>query len=125
MPGQNNDRKTVLVVDDDAAIVELVASLLEDSFHVVCASDGWEALMLAAEREPDAVVLDLMMPGINGLTLTEELRKLPGGHDLPVFVMTAHRGLKDEVERLKVAGLFLKPFEPDALLTRISAVVKE
>jgi CheY-like chemotaxis protein len=114
---------TILVVDDDAAILELIKSLLEDEFQVVCASDGWEALSLAAESQPDVVLLDLMMPGINGLTLTEELRKLPLGRNLPVFVMTAHRGLQPEIERLNVAGLFLKPFEPDLLVAEIESAV--
>ncbi|MCZ7575463.1 MAG: response regulator [Ardenticatenaceae bacterium] len=117
-------RPTLLVVDDDPAILGLVASLLEDQFDVACASDGWEALVIAAEVQPDVVLLDLMMPGINGLTLTEELRKLPRGRDLPVFVMTAHRGLQAEAERLGVAGCFLKPFEPDVLITGLASATK-
>lgn len=112
-------RPTILVVDDDPAILELVASLLEDESDVVCSRDGWEALTLAAEIEPDLVLLDLMMPGINGLTLTEELRKLPHGRDLPVFVMTAHSGLQAEVKRLNIAGFCLKPFEPDTLVAML------
>lgn len=107
---------TLLVVDDDEAIVELIESLLEDEMQVLCARDGWEALTVAAHHQPDLALLDLMMPGINGLTLTEELRKLPFSERLRIFVMTAHRGLRPEVERLHVDGFFAKPFEPDYLM---------
>jgi CheY-like chemotaxis protein len=114
-----NSRPSLLVVDDDEAIIELVESLLEDDVDVVCASNGWEALALAAEHQPDLVLLDLMMPGINGLTLTEELRKLPYAERLRIFIMTAQRGLLPEVERLEVDGFFAKPFEPDQLMEQL------
>jgi two-component system, OmpR family, alkaline phosphatase synthesis response regulator PhoP len=120
---QASSRFTLLVVDDDEAIIELVESLLEDDVDVVCANNGWEALALAAEHQPDLVLLDLMMPGINGLTLTEELRKLPYAERLRIFIMTAQRGLLPEVERLEVDGFFAKPFEPDQLMEQLLAAV--
>jgi CheY-like chemotaxis protein len=119
---QANPRATLLVVDDDAAIVELIQSLFEDDLNVVCAHDGWEALSVAAEHQPQVAILDIMMPGINGLTLTEELRKLPWGQRLRVFIMSAHRGLIPEVERLNVEGFLAKPFEPDYLMEQVLAV---
>jgi CheY-like chemotaxis protein len=118
---QANHRATLLVVDDDAAIVELIQSLFEDDLNVVCAHDGWEALSVAAEHQPQVAILDIMMPGINGLTLTEELRKLPWGQRLRVFIMSAHRGLIPEVERLNVEGFLAKPFEPDYLMEQVLA----
>lgn len=121
---QANHRATLLVVDDDAAIVELIQSLFEDDLNVVCAHDGWEALSVAAEHQPQVALLDIMMPGINGLTLTEELRKLPWGERLRVFIMSAHRGLIPEVERLKVEGFLAKPFEPDHLMEQVLAVAR-
>jgi two-component system alkaline phosphatase synthesis response regulator PhoP len=109
----------LLVVDDDPAIIELVESLFEEELVVISADNGWEALALAAKHQPDMALLDLMMPGINGLTLTEELRKLPNSERLRVFIMTAHSGLKPEVERLAVRGYFPKPFEPEQLIERL------
>lgn len=117
--GNSEQHPTLLVVDDDPAIIELVESLFEEELNVVSASNGWDALSLAAERQPDMVLLDLMMPGINGLTLTEELRKLPNAERLRIFIMTAHSGLRPEVERLDVDDFFLKPFEPDQLMERL------
>jgi CheY-like chemotaxis protein len=119
---QANHRTTLLVVDDDEAIVELIQSLFEDDLDVVCANNGWEALSVAAEHQPTLALLDIMMPGINGLTLTEELRKLPFAERLHIFVMSAHRGLMPEVERLGVDGFFAKPFEPDTVMEEVLAV---
>lgn len=121
-PREATVRPTLLVVDDDEVIRELVESLFEDELNVVSASNGWAALSLAAAHQPDMVLLDLMMPGINGLTLTEELRKLPYSARMHIFIMTAHTGLRPEVERLHVDGFFAKPFEPDHLAARLLAV---
>lgn len=121
-PREATVRPTLLVVDDDEVIRELVESLFEDDLTVVSASNGWEALSVAAAHQPDIVLLDLMMPGINGLTLTEELRKLPYSARMHIFIMTAHTGLRPEVERLQVDGFFAKPFEPDQLMSRLLAV---
>lgn len=115
---------TLLVVDDDAAIVELLQSLFEDDLQVVCAKNGWEALAVAAEHQPQLALLDIMMPGINGLTLAEELRKLPFAERLHIFMMSAHRGLMPEVERLGVDGFFAKPFEPDDIMAELLAAAK-
>jgi CheY-like chemotaxis protein len=115
---------TLLVVDDDEIILELIQNLLEDKLTVIVAANGWEALTKAAQHQPDIALLDLMMPGINGLTLTEELRKLPHAEQLRIFIMTAHSGLRAEVERLEVEGFFLKPFEPDELVGQLLDVIK-
>lgn len=120
----DDPRATLLVVDDDEVILELIQSLFEDDLNVVSATDGWAALSLAAAHQPDIVLLDLMMPGINGLTLTEELRKLPHSEALRIFIMSAHGGLRPEVERLNVAGFFVKPFEPDLLVERLLQAVR-
>ncbi len=112
-------RLTLLVVDDDRAIIELVESLFEDDLEIVATDNGWHALSLAAAHRPDLILLDIMMPGINGLTLTEELRKLPNAERMHIFIMTAHTGLQPEAERLKVDGFFAKPFEPDFLMDHL------
>jgi CheY-like chemotaxis protein len=117
-------KPTLLVVDDDRAIVELIESLFEDDLNLVVTDNGWEALALAAKHQPDMALLDLMMPGINGLTLTEELRKLPHAERLRVFIMTAHTGLLPAIERLNVEDYFVKPFEPDHLVKRLLAAAE-
>ncbi|MBA3530786.1 MAG: response regulator [Ardenticatenales bacterium] len=107
----------------DEVILELIENLLEDRATVIAASNGWEALAKVAEHQPNLALLDIMMPGINGLTLTEELRKLPYAEQLRIFIMSAHGGLRAEVERLEVNGFFLKPFEPDELVGQLLTAV--
>ena len=116
--------KRVLVVDDDAKTVELVKLYLNrDGYRVVTAYEGEEALRLAREARPDLIVLDLMLPGINGLEICRILRK---ESDVPIIMLTAMTTDED-----KLAGLGLgaddyvtKPFSPRELAARVRAVLR-
>lgn len=116
--------KRVLVVDDDAKTVELVKLYLNrDGYKVLVAYDGIEALRLARESHPDLVVLDLMLPGCDGL---EVCRTLRNESDVPIIMLTA-RTTEDD----KLAGLDLgaddymtKPFSPKELAARVRAVLR-
>ncbi len=115
--------RQVLVVDDEANIRELCRLYLEqDGFAVLEAADGEEAIKTAAQKRPDLVVLDLMLPGKSGFDVCRELREM----DIPVIMLTA-RG--DEVD--KILGLELgaddyltKPFSPRELVTRVKVVLR-
>ena len=119
MPG-----KKVLVVDDDVKTVELVKLYLNrDGYRVLTANDGNEALRLARENHPDLIVLDLMLPGMNGLDVCRTLRQ---ESDVPIIMLTA---LTTDDDRL--AGLNLgaddyvsKPFSPRELAARVRAVLR-
>jgi DNA-binding response OmpR family regulator len=116
--------RRVLVVDDNEKIVEVLAAYLErEGFAVVSAHDGETALELAAEQPPDIALVDIMMPGLDGLELT---RRLQTDRDLPVILVTAR---SDEVDRL--VGLELgaddyvtKPFSPREVVARVKAVLR-
>jgi len=116
--------KRVLVVDDDAKTVELVKLYLNrDGYRVLAAYDGAEALRLARERRPDLIVLDLMLPGMDGL---EVCRTLRDESDVPIIMLTARTTDED-----KLAGLSLgaddyvtKPFSPRELAARVRAVLR-
>lgn len=116
--------KRVLVVDDDARTVELVKLYLNrDGYRVLTAYDGVEALRLAREGHPDLIVLDLMLPGIDGLEICRTLR---GESDVPIIMLTARTTDND-----KLAGLDLgaddyvtKPFSPRELAARVRAVLR-
>ncbi len=116
--------KRVLVVDDDAKAVELVKLYLNrDGYRVIVAYDGVEALRLARQSHPDLIVLDLMLPGCDGL---EVCRTLRGESDVPIIMLTA-RTTEDD----KLAGLGLgaddymtKPFSPKELAARVRAVLR-
>jgi len=86
----------LLVVDDDADIVELLAASLRFSgFEVTTARNGHEALAVAASTRPDLIVLDVMMPGLDGLTVVRRLRE--SGNRVPVVLLTARDSTEDRV----------------------------
>ena len=117
----------VLVVDDEPDITALVAyHLAKAGYRVSTASSGTEALQTATSEHPDLVVLDLMLPGLSGLEVLEELRGHADTRDVGVIVLTAR---KDEADR--VTGLSLgaddylaKPFSPQELVLRVGAVLR-
>ena len=116
--------KRILVVDDDVKTVELVKLYLNrDGYRILTAYDGIEALRLAREKHPDLIVLDLMLPGIDGFQVCRTLRD---ESDVPIIMLTARTTDQD-----KLAGLDLgaddyvtKPFSPRELAARIRAVLR-
>jgi two-component system alkaline phosphatase synthesis response regulator PhoP len=116
--------KRVLVVDDDVKTVELVRLYLNrDGYRVLTAYDGVEALRLAREGHPDLVVLDLMLPGIDGL---EVCRILRGESDVPIIMLTAKTTDQDKLAGLNLGAddYVTKPFSPRELAARVRAVLR-
>lgn len=116
--------KRVLVVDDDAKTVELVKLYLKrDGYRVLTAYDGIEALRLAREGHPDLIVLDLMLPGIDGL---EVCRTLRAESDVPVIMLTAKTTDQDKLTGLDLGAddYVTKPFSPRELAARVRAVLR-
>jgi len=118
-------RGSILVVDDEPTIAEVVARYLERAgYETVVCGDGLEAVALAAERRPDLIVLDLMLPGLDGLEVLSRVRA--AGQDTAVIVLTA-RGEEDD----RLVGLrsgaddyMVKPFSPAELVARVDAVLR-
>ena len=116
--------KTVLIIEDDANTADLVALyLLREGFQALTANDGEQGLALAARYRPDLVILDLMLPKIDGWEVCRQLRHMS---DVPVIMLTAR---DEEIDR--VAGLTLgaddyvvKPFSPRELVARVIAVLR-
>jgi two-component system response regulator ResD len=123
---QRRSGRTVLVVDDEPTIAEVVARYLERAgYETATAGDGLEALRLAAERRPDLIVLDLMLPGLGGLEVLRQLGEADAPR-IPVIVLTA-KGEQDD----KLVGLgsgaddyVVKPFSPSELVARVDAVLR-
>ncbi len=116
--------KKVLVVDDDAKIVELVRLYLNrDGYKVLTAYDGLEALRVARESGPDLIVLDLMMPGCDGLEVCRTLRR---ESDVPIIMLTARTTEDDKLTGLGIGAddYVTKPFSPRELAARVRAVLR-
>ncbi len=116
--------KKVLVVDDDTKTVELVKLYLSrDSYRVLTAYDGIEALRLAREGHPDLIVLDLMLPGMDGL---EVCRTLRAESDVPIIMLTARTTDEDKLTGLGLGAddYVTKPFSPRELVLRIKAILR-
>ena len=116
--------RKVLVVDDDVKTVELVKLYLNrDGYRVLTAYDGVEALRLARESHPDLIVLDLMLPGVNGLEICRTLRV---ESDVPIIMLTAMTTDQDRLTGLDLGAddYVTKPFSPRELAARVRAVLR-
>ena len=112
---------TVLICDDEPALRELIRVSLDGRFSFAEAHDGIECLDMARELRPDIVVLDMMMPRLNGLDVLIQSRDDDQLAGTPVIVLTAQPASRDEAMRSGASRVMLKPFTPD----EISAAVEE
>ena len=115
----------VLVADDEPDLLALVRSTLELAGHeVVTASDGAEAVRMAVSSSPDAVVLDIMMPLLDGLTALRQLRQGPRTQSIPVLLLSAKAGVIDIELGMKAgaAGYITKPFSPADLVAEVGRI---
>jgi DNA-binding response OmpR family regulator len=114
----------VLVVDDEPKIVEVVGDYLRSAgFSVTTASDGHGAVASARARPPDLVILDLGLPGLDGLDVARELRRMSA---VPIIMLTARRDETDRVLGLELGAddYLVKPFSPRELIARVRAVLR-
>src|SRR5215213_7735338 len=115
----------VLVVEDDRSIARLLQLELEhSSLSVQCAYDGPEGLYAAAEFEPAVVILDIMLPGLDGVGVLKRLRER--GNGVPVVMLTARDAVPDKVHSLRLGAddYLTKPFSVEELLARLGAVLR-
>ncbi len=116
--------KSILVVEDEQTIREVVRRYLErDGFAVREAADGRAALVAVEDEPPDLIVLDLMLPGLDGLTLTRQLRQRS---NIPIVMLTAKGETMDRIHGLELGAddYMVKPFSPQELVARVRAVLR-
>jgi len=110
--------KRVLVVDDDASIRELLSTVLEDDgYEVVPAANGEDALAVCARWRPDVIVLDLMMPVMDGWTFAKRLRERD---DIPIVVLSAANDLERHAKSVGAIEVIGKPFDLDQLIPKVA-----
>ncbi len=119
--------RQILIIDDEDDIREVAALSLESvaGWEVVTASSGSQGLARAAEHQPDAILLDVMMPGMDGPTTFRELRKNPVTAKIPVLLLTAKVQNSDQrrFADLGVESVLFKPFDPLTLADQISGAL--
>lgn len=118
---RNDSKGTILVVDDEDEIVQFVQDALEDEGYAVCtAFDGGQALKVARQREPDLVILDIMLPGRDGFAICKELRE---DLDIPILFLSAKQSDADKIQGFSVGAddYVMKPFSMKELIARVEA----
>ena len=119
--------RRILVVDDDARLgASLRRALAYEGHAVEVASDGPGALVAARDRPPDLVVLDVMLPGLDGVEVCRRLRAGGAGSDVPILMLTARDSISDRVAGLDAGAddYLVKPFAPEELLARVRALLR-
>lgn len=116
--------QSILVIDDEETIREVVRRYLErDGFSVEEAADGFEALDLIRSISPDLIILDLMLPGIDGLSLTQHIRQ---DRQIPILMLTAKGEASDRIRGLDLGAddYVAKPFSPQEVVSRVRAILR-
>lgn len=119
--------RRILIVDDDADIREATQLCLEitGEWEVLMAGSGPEGIAIARSEHPDAILLDMMLPGMDGLTILQRLRENPKTQQIPIIILTAkaqpHE--KQHFRQLKVASVITKPYDPLTISDQIAAAL--
>jgi DNA-binding response OmpR family regulator len=126
-PENTRPKAKILCVEDDISLQKSLSFILwKEGYQVLCAQTGEEALELARKERPDLILLDLILPGIDGYKVCSILKKNPSTADILVILLTAKKQVEDIVIGLKYYAddYITKPFEPEILLARISAQLR-
>lgn len=111
----------ILIVDDEPAVADLIEAVLaSEGYTVAIARDGAQGLLLARDWRPDLILMDVMLPGVDGGTAIRRLKSDPETADIPIVAMSAGRTIRRQSEELSDADAALaKPFDIDALLAQV------
>jgi DNA-binding response OmpR family regulator len=124
---ESKEKKRILVAEDDESIASMLVRILSVRYEVHHARDGKEALALADRIRPNLVLLDVMMPGLDGYTAAQQIRLLPTMKNVAIIFLTAKGGPMDVVKGIQVGARFYltKPFKMDDLLTKVKKALGE
>ena len=118
---QNIPRQTILVVDDTPANIDVVKSLLSKTYLVQAAVNGMMALKIVSKKKPDLILLDIMMPEMDGYEVCARLKQNEETRDIPIIFLTAQREIESMVKGFEIGGVdyVTKPFNPSELIARL------
>jgi two-component system, OmpR family, alkaline phosphatase synthesis response regulator PhoP len=123
---QNETKKKVLIVDDEPNVRRLLHSILNKNFAVFEAEDGQQAIDMTNAQQPDVILMDMMMPKMDGLTACLMIKKNPDTKKIPVIMVTAI-GFELNIklsQQMGASGYVTKPFSPQDLLAKIAEVLQ-
>lgn len=125
METNKQEKKIVLVVDDQPQNLQLAASVLNPLYRLILADNGEKAIALALKKQPDIILLDIMMPDMSGFEVCEQLKAHPDTKDIPVIFVTAKTEEDDTLKAYEAGGIdyVQKPFRANELIARIAAHV--
>ena len=117
--------KVILVIDDDLEIIELVRNRLEANHYVVLtANDGVAGFALARENKPDLIVLDVVMPNMDGYTFVQEMKRDEGLKKIPIIIITAKTDMKDIFLNEGVSCCLFKPLVTETFLDKVQQLTQ-
>ena len=122
-----DERKKILVIDDEEDMQKLLKIRLEqEGFIVLIAGDGEEGIRLSELEMPDLIILDIMMPNIDGYSCLKEIRRIPKTKNVPILMMSGkeEEKVRDLFAFQKISGYLEKPFELDNLVTKAKEILK-
>jgi len=123
----NSTAKKILIVDDEEDIIDLLSyNLKKEDFDVYCASSGTECLSIVKKHRPDIIILDVMMPGMNGLEVCDKLKNNFKTKDIPIIMLTAKSGENDIINGLNTGAdnYVIKPFSLKVLFAKINSLLR-
>lgn len=121
-----NEKGTILIVDDDPMNINILSGILEDKHEILFATNGKDALRIAQEESPDLIILDIVMPEMDGYEVCIRLKANPAVSDIPVIFITGLSDVADEAKGLEVGAVdyIIKPISPPIVLMRVSNHMK-
>ena len=116
--------ETILIVEDNPLNLELISDILEaHGYRLQAATSGSDALKMVDEEKPDMILMDIQLPGLDGLTITRMIKEKPENHDLPIIALTAHamRGDEEKAKEAGCDGYISKPIDTRAVPKTVRA----
>lgn len=119
-------KHTVLSIDDDKFIHKIIARTLGDSYKLLFASNGTEGIKIAEEQQPDAIITDVEMPGLNGFETCDRLKTNPETQQIPVIFLSSRDNVRERMKGFEVGAddYLVKPFEADSLIAKMSVLLR-
>jgi len=124
---ENDGRKRILIVDDELRILNLIKlSLIPGKYNVDTATDGEKAMEIVAVSKPSMIILDLMLPGMDGYEVCQKIKENPETRNVPIMILSAKDQVEDKIVGMKIGAddFMTKPFDPRELQARVEALLR-